>query len=88
MAAHRPKYALGPTGQITVDSLPPANTSRWTARRKAEVIAAIHGKLITREWALKTYRWTEAELKYWEMSLAKFGLDGLKVTKVHEHRQS
>lgn len=87
MATTRPKYVLGPTGQITVDTLPTANTARWTARRKAEVIAAIHGGLVTRAWALNTYKHlTDNELRYWETTYRKFGLDGLKVTKVHEHR--
>jgi transposase-like protein len=87
MANQRPKYVVGPTGHVTIDSLPPPNTARWTARRKAEVIAAIKGKLLTRAEALKRYGWTESELSYWMDALQKFGLDGLKVTKVAEHRQ-
>ncbi|MBB4861054.1 hypothetical protein HNO88_004402 [Novosphingobium chloroacetimidivorans] len=41
------KTVTGPLGEkMTTRQLPPATTSRWVARRKAEVIAAIDGGLL------------------------------------------
>ena len=37
----RPAQVIGPLGEpLTLDSLPPASTTRWVVRRKAEVVAA------------------------------------------------
>jgi hypothetical protein len=40
----RPAQVIGPLGEpLTLDSLPPAHTTRWVVRRKAEVVAAVAG---------------------------------------------
>ena len=37
---------MGPDGNpLTLDDLPPAGTTRWVIRRKAEVVAAVRGGL-------------------------------------------
>ena len=42
------QYVVGPTGTpLTLRDLPPANTNRWAIRRKAEVVAAVRGGLIS-----------------------------------------
>ena len=42
------RYVIGPTGaRLTLSDLPPANTQRWVIRRKAEVVAAVKGGLLT-----------------------------------------
>lgn len=39
----RPACVIGPVGEpLTLETLPPQNT-RWVARRKAEVVAAVDG---------------------------------------------
>ena len=39
---------MGPDGNpLTLDDLPPAGTTRWVIRRKAEVVAAVRGGLLT-----------------------------------------
>ena len=41
---------MGPDGNpLTLDDLPPAGTTRWVIRRKAEVVAAVRGGLLTME---------------------------------------
>ena len=46
-------YVIGPTGApLTLRDLPPADTGRWVIRRKAEVIAAVRGGLLSLEDAL------------------------------------
>jgi len=42
------KYVIGPTGApLTLSDLPPANTERWVIRRKAEVVAALTGGMLS-----------------------------------------
>ena len=39
----RPIAVVGPLGEaITLDTIPPADTTRWVARRKAEEIGRAH----------------------------------------------
>ncbi len=55
---HRPraKYVIGPDGSpLTVADLPPTTTKRWVIRRKAEVVAAVRGGLISLEEACSRY---------------------------------
>jgi anti-sigma factor RsiW len=49
---HRPrvKYVIGPDGsQLTIADLPAPGTKRWVIRRKAEVVAAVRGGLLSLE---------------------------------------
>ena len=49
----RPAQVIGPLGEpLTLNSLPPADTTRWVVRRKAEVVAAVSGGLLTRRRGL------------------------------------
>ena len=44
----RPAQVIGPLGEsLTLDTLPPPNTTRWVVRRKAEVVAAVNGGLLS-----------------------------------------
>ena len=62
----RPTEVPGPLGQpITLESLPPPDTRRWVLRRKAEVIAAIRGGLLTAAEACARYRLSPEELELW-----------------------
>ena len=48
----RVKYVIGPDGSpLTIADLPPRNTRRWVIRRKAEVVAAVRGGLLSLEEA-------------------------------------
>src|SRR5664280_2423492 len=59
----RPKYVMGPDGSpLTIADLPPPGTERWVIRRKAEVIAAVRGGLLSLEEACSRYMLTVAEL--------------------------
>ena len=56
VAEERPKSVVGPDGKIlTLDDLPPPNTQRWVARRKAEVVAAVRAGLLSLEDACRRY---------------------------------
>ena len=44
----RVRYVIGPDGSpLTIADLPPSNTKRWVIRRKAEVVAAVRGGLLS-----------------------------------------
>jgi len=59
-------YVIGPNGDIlTKDDLPPPNTKRWVIRRKAEVVVAVRGGLLTLDDACRRYRLTTEEFAAW-----------------------
>lgn len=63
-------YVIGPTGDIlTKDDLPPPNTERWVIRRKAEVVVAVHGGLLTLDDACKRYRLSAEEFAAWQRAV-------------------
>ncbi len=44
----RVSYVIGPDGSpLTLADLPPPGTKRWVIRRKAEVVAAVRGGLLS-----------------------------------------
>lgn len=64
------KYVIGPNGDIlTKADLPPANTKRWVLRRKAEVVAAVRGGLLTLDEACRRYRLTLEEYAAWKRAV-------------------
>ena len=85
----RAKPPIGPSGKpLTLEDLPPADTVRWVVRRKAELVAAIRGGLITLEDACARYQLSEEELESWAASLAKHGVRGLRSTRLQHYRKS
>lgn len=84
----RVRYVIGPDGSpLTVADLPPTNTKRWVIRRKAEVVAAVRGGLLSIEEACDRYRLTVDELLSWQRSIEKHGLPGLRATRLQEYRE-
>lgn len=78
---------IGPDGKIlTLDDLPPPETKRWVARRKAEVVAAVRAQLLTLEEACKRYNLSTEEFIGWEAAIDKYGLGGLRVTRIQDFR--
>ena len=78
---------IGPDGKLlTLDDLPPPETKRWVARRKAEVVAAVRAQLLTLEEACKRYNLSTEEFVGWEAAIDKHGLGGLRVTRIQEFR--
>lgn len=80
-------YVIGPTGApLTLKDLPPPNTGRWVIRRKAEVVAAVRGGLISLEDALARYHLTAEEFTAWQRSIDRHGLAGLRTTRLQQYR--
>ena len=85
----RPKvrYVIGPDGSpLTLADLPPANTKRWVIRRKAEVVAAVRGGLLSLDDACRTYALTVEDFLSWQASIDQSGLAGLRTTRIQQYR--
>lgn len=81
------KYVIGPTGApLTLSDLPPGDTERWVIRRKAEVVAAVRGGLLTLDEACDRYRLTNEEFLGWQKSIDSHGLAGLRTTRIQQYR--
>jgi hypothetical protein len=83
-----PKYVIGPDGSpLTMADLPTPGTKRWVIRRKAEVIAAVRGGLLSLEEACSRYMLTVDEFLSWQSSIDQHGLAGLRTTRIQQYRQ-
>ena len=81
------KYVIGPTGApLTIGDLPPSDTERWVIRRKAEVVAAVRGGLLSLDEACDRYRLTNEEFLGWQKSIDQHGLAGLRTTRIQQYR--
>lgn len=78
---------VGPLGErLTRDNLPPGGKLRWVARRKAQVVAAIDGGLLTVPEACARYNLSLEELSMWQRIYGEEGLPGLRQREVQSHR--
>jgi hypothetical protein len=80
-------YVIGPDGlPLTLADLPPRTTKRWVIRRKAEVVAAVRGGLLSLEEACTRYQLTLEEFLAWQKAIEQFGMPGLRATRVQQYR--
>lgn len=83
----RPTQVIGPTGEpLTLADLPPRNTQRWVIRRKAEVVAAVRGGLLSLDEACRRYTLSVEEFLSWQRAIDRNGLPGLRTTRVQQYR--
>jgi hypothetical protein len=83
----RPAQVVGPLGEpLTLDSLPPPGTTRWVVRRKAEVVAAVNGGLLTFEEVCERYDLTMEEFASWKRAVERSGMPGLRVTRIQHYK--
>ena len=69
----RPAQVVGPLGEpLTLDSLPPRDTTRWVVRRTAEVVAR--------------YNLTLEEFAGWQRAVDRSGMHGLRVTRIQYYK--
>lgn len=81
------EFVIGPDGQrLTVSDLPPPSTKRWVIRRKAEVVAAVRGGLLSLEEACERYQISEEEYDSWTRAIDRFGIQGLRTTRLQKYR--
>jgi len=83
----RVSYVMGPDGSpLTIADLPPPGTRRWVIRRKAEVVAAVRGGLLSLDEACQRYTLTVEEFLGWQRAIERFGLAGLRATRLQQYR--
>ncbi len=83
----RPRSVTLADGSImTQADLPPAQTKRWVASRKAAVVRGVAYGLITQSDALKRYQISEDEFHEWVKAVAAHGEEALKATAVQKYR--
>ncbi len=83
-----PRAVTLPDGTIlTRADLPPENTRRWVASRKARVVQAVAYGLVPLAEALERYALSEEEFELWREAVTKYGENGLKVTAIQRYRQ-
>lgn len=84
----RPAQVIGPLGEpLTLADLPPASTRRWVVRRKAEVVAAVNGGLLSIDDVLERYGLTLEEFASWQRAVDRSGMQGLRVTRIQHYRE-
>jgi hypothetical protein len=64
---------------MVLSQLPATHHIRWVARRKAEIVLAISGGLLTLDVACERYHISSQELMDWQFNYAAHGILGLRV---------
>lgn len=67
--------------------LPPPETRRWVASRKAAVVRGVVYGLITQSEALERYGISDDEFMEWLRAVTEYGEAALKATALQKYRQ-
>lgn len=82
-----PRVVRLPDGStLTRADLPPENTRRWVASRKALVVKAVKFGLISDEEACDRYDISDEELDSWFKAVELHGEAALKTTSIQKYR--
>jgi hypothetical protein len=65
-------------GVLTLADLPPKNLKRWIAQRKADVVAAVEGGLLSEADACARYNISREEFAGWLEAFDREGVPGLR----------
>ncbi|MGP3696274.1 CtrA inhibitor SciP [Rhodobacter sp. NSM] len=83
-----PRQVTLPDGSVLSRAdLPPPDTRRWVASRKAAVVKAVVHGLISEREALERYALSEEEFSLWRSAVVSHGEKALKVTMIQKLRQ-
>lgn len=86
--SRRPHHVIGPLGErMTLQDLPSAG-ARWVPRRKAQIVAAVEGDMLTIDEACSRYNLTVEEFVSWQTAVDRAGLLGLRVTKLQAYKEA
>jgi Protein of unknown function (DUF1153) len=66
--------------------LPPTDTKRWVARRKAAIVNAVRNGEMNLEDACRYYKLSTEEFAAWERAIEAHGVAGLRVTRLQIYR--
>ena len=79
---------MGPNGKwLSLADLPAPDTKRWVPRRKAEVVAAVRGGILSLDDACERYALTVEEFLSWQRNVERYGLQGLRATHQQQDRR-
>jgi hypothetical protein len=83
-----PRQVNLPDGSVlTRADLPPPETRRWVASRKAIVVKAVVYGLLTEKEVLERYELSDEEFSLWRAAVEQHGEKALKVTAIQKYRQ-
>ncbi len=83
-----PRQITLPDGSVLSRAdLPPPETRRWVASRKAIVVNAVVYGLLSQTEAMERYALSEEEFTLWQRAVERHGVKGLKVTAIQKYRQ-
>jgi hypothetical protein len=71
---------------VDLSDLPPPDTERWVARRKAEVVQAVRAGRLSLDQACERYQLSPEEFLAWERTITRHGVAGLRVTRLKSYR--
>jgi hypothetical protein len=72
----------------TAMELPPQDTKRWVARRKAVVVNAVRSGAISLEEVCRRYELSVEEFLAWQRAIDTHGVAGLRVTRLQIYRDT
>lgn len=85
---HGPVTVTLPDGSVMSRSdLPPRDTRRWVASRKAAVVRAVRHGLLAADEACRLYDLSPEELQAWLDAVETHGEGALKATRLQKYRQ-
>mgnify|MGYP001254083275 CR=1 FL=1 len=82
--ARTPKYSV--TVDTVLFTIADGPLETLVIRRKAEVVAAVRGVLLSLEEACQRYKLTTEEFLSWQASIDEYGLAGLRTTRIQQYR--
>ena len=83
------RRASAARGRIpSLADLPPPETRRWVARRKAQVVAAVRAGVLELEEACRRYSLSAEEYATWAQAIDRHGAAALRVTRLRQFRQA
>lgn len=83
-----PRQVALPDGStLTRADLPPPDTRRWVASRKAIVVKAVKYGLLSESEAKERYDLSDEEFALWVAAIETHGEKALRVTRIQKYRQ-
>lgn len=83
-----PRAVTLPDGtHMTLADLPPTDTTRWVASRKAAVVRGVLYGLISQKEAQQRYSLSEEEFLSWVNAMGRHGEGALKTTHLKNFRK-
>lgn len=85
-SGRRVRVVIDPDGNPLTPSDLPKFSRRWFPRKKAIVVAAVRGGLLSIDEACQRYALTVEEYLSWQAAVDRHGLKGLRTTQIQKYR--